>query len=118
MRPFILLLTLLSSTAVTLALPACEEGELSCRQLCEDGQDEDCTTITGDCTDFCDAVTNLQDESGCADEREAYDDCLNEEGVCSNSCNAAESAFTNCYTNYCATRLDTADCMTLAESFN
>jgi len=110
-------LTLLVSTAVTVALPACEEGELDCRQLCNAAQDEDCTTITGDCGDFCGALTNVQDESGCNDEREAYSDCLNGEGVCSASCNGDEAALTNCLTTYCATRLDTPDCMTLVESF-
>jgi hypothetical protein len=118
MRTLGLLVTFLVSLSTTIALEACKEGELDCQQLCDDGQAEDCTSITGDCGDFCDALTNVQDESGCNDEREAYSDCLNDEGVCSNSCNSVESALTTCLTNYCATRLAEPDCMTLVASFN
>ena len=117
MRSLLLFATLLASTIVTLALPACEEGELSCQQLCDEGQEKDCTTIPGDCGDFCNALTNVQYESGCNDEREDYDSCLNDEGVCADACNGAESALTNCLTTYCATRLTEPDCTTLAESF-
>ena len=110
--------TFLASLTATLVVQACNEGELDCRQLCNEGQDKDCTSITGDCDDFCESLTNVQDESGCDDEREAYSDCLNDEGVCSASCNSSESALTNCLTVYCATRLTEPDCMTLAASFN
>jgi hypothetical protein len=118
MRSLFMCVTLLLSTAATLALEACNEGELNCRQLCNEAQDEDCTSITGDCDDFCEALTNVQDESGCNDEREAYADCLNGEGVCSNSCNGDEAALTTCLSSYCATRLDEPDCTTLVASFN
>jgi hypothetical protein len=118
MRHLLLSITFISSLAATLALEACNEGELDCKQLCDQGQDEDCTSITGDCGEFCNALTNVQDEAGCADEREAYSACLNDEGVCSNSCNGTESDLTNCLTMYCATRLTEPDCMTLAGSFN
>ncbi len=117
MRRLALLLTFLASTAATLLAPACNEGELDCRQLCNEGQDKDCTSIMGDCDEFCESLTNVQDESGCADEREAYSDCLNDEGVCSNSCNSSENALTSCLTAYCATRLGEPDCMTLVNSF-
>jgi len=117
MRTLVLFVTFLASMSATLALEACKEGELDCRQLCNQAQDEDCTTITGDCSDFCDALTDVQDESGCSDEREAYSDCLNGEGVCSSSCNGDEAALTSCLTNYCLTRLDDPDCMTLIDSF-
>ncbi|HET6582419.1 MAG TPA: hypothetical protein VFG69_03205 [Nannocystaceae bacterium] len=118
MRRIALLTTFLASLTATVALQACNEGELDCRQLCKKGQDEDCTTITGDCGDFCESLTNVQDESGCGDERESYSDCLNGEGVCSSDCNGEESALTSCLSAYCATRLDDADCMTLIASFN
>lgn len=117
MRSLALFVTLVLSASATVALQACEEGELDCRQLCKQGQDEDCTSITGDCDDFCDSLTNIQDESGCNDEREAYSDCLNGEGVCSSSCNADESALSSCIGTYCATRLDDSDCATLVASF-
>jgi len=118
MRRAAYLATFLVSALVGAIAPACNEGELDCRGLCEEGQDKDCTSITGDCGDFCEAMTNVQDESGCGDEREAYADCLNGEGVCSSDCNGDEDALTTCLTAYCATRLTEPDCMTLAASFN
>lgn len=117
MRHILLTFTFFGSMAAALALEACK-GELNCKQLCDAGQEDDCTSITGDCGEFCNAMTNVQDESGCADEREAYADCLNDEGVCSGSCGGTESDLTTCLTVYCATRLTEPDCMTLAESFN
>jgi hypothetical protein len=117
MRRLALLLTLLASTAVTLAIEACEEGELDCRQLCKQGQDKDCTSITGDCDDFCDALTGVQDEAGCTDERESYADCLNGEGVCSSDCSADEATLRNCVTAFCATHATNADCVTLVASY-
>lgn len=109
--------TLLASLTATLVVQACNEGELDCRQLCNEGQDKDCTSITGDCDDFCESLTNVQDDSSCKDEREAYADCLNGEGVCSSSCGGDESALTDCLSAYCASRLDEPDCMTLVASF-
>ena len=117
MRRLALLFTLLASTAATVSLQACEEGELDCVQLCDQGQDKNCTSITGDCGDFCDALTGVQDESGCSGEREAYSDCLNDDGVCSDDCNVDEAALRNCVTAYCATHATDADCITLVASY-
>jgi hypothetical protein len=117
MRPFTLLLTLLASTATTVSLGACEEGELDCTQLCEQGQEKNCTAITGDCGDFCDALTGVQDESSCTDERESYSECLNGEGVCSGDCDVDEAALRNCVTAYCATHATEPDCVALVASY-
>jgi hypothetical protein len=117
MRRLALLVTFLASTLATALAPACNDGELDCRQLCNEAQDKDCTSITGDCGDFCEALTNVQDDSGCADEREAYSDCLNDKGVCAGECNGAETALTTCLGTYCAGHASEPDCMTLINSF-
>jgi hypothetical protein len=118
MRRAVYFATFLVSALVGAIAPACNEGELDCRGLCEEGQDKDCTSITGDCSDFCEAMTNVQDESGCGDEREAYADCLNGEGVCSNDCNGDEDALTDCLIAFCLTHAADPDCVTLTASFN
>lgn len=117
MRRLALLVTFLASTTAGVATPACNDGELDCRQLCKEGQDKDCTTVTGDCGDFCEALTNVQDDAGCTDEREAYSGCLNDEGVCASSCDSDESALTSCVTAYCLGHSSEPDCMTLINSF-
>jgi hypothetical protein len=117
MRRLALLVTFLASTTATALAPACNDGELDCRQLCNEAQDKDCTSIMGDCGDFCEALTNVQDDSGCADEREAYSDCLNDKGVCAGDCNGAETALTTCLGTYCLAHANTPDCMTLVNSF-
>lgn len=118
MRRAAYLATFLASVFVGAIAPACNEGELDCRGLCNEGQDKDCTSITGDCDDFCESLTNVQDESGCADERESYADCLNGEGVCSSDCDDEEDSLTSCLVTYCTPRATEPDCMTLIASFN
>ncbi len=124
MRHFLLLITLLGSTAATLCLEACNEGTQDCnegtqdcQQLCDAAQKDDCTSITGDCGEFCAAVTSVQDEAGCADEREGYEACLNDDGVCGGSCDSEDLALTSCLTLYCATRTSEPDCITLVDAF-
>lgn len=117
MRHFLLLITLLGSTAATLCLEACNEDTKDCQQLCDAAQEGDCTSITGDCGDFCAAVTSVQDEAGCADEREGYEACLNDEGICGGSCDSEDLALTSCLTLYCATRTTEPDCITLVDAF-
>lgn len=96
---------------------ACTGGEASCVDLCEEAQERSCTAISGSCTSFCEAAFNVEEESGCADEREAYQDCLEGEEVCADSCDSLESSFSNCLGNYCLTRTSDPDCQTLINSF-
>jgi hypothetical protein len=90
----------------------------NCVDLCTEAQTGNCTSITGSCSAFCTAIDNVQDDSGCADERETYQSCLNgTANVCDNNCAAAETSLGNCIGVYCATHQTNADCQVLANSF-
>ena len=95
---------------------ACTGTEASCVDLCEEAQAENCTFIKGDCSNFCEAAFNIEDDSGCGDEREAYQSCLEEDDVCTNSCGALENELTDCLGSYCLTRTSDPDCQTLINS--
>ena len=90
----------------------------NCVDLCTEAQAGDCTSIEGSCSAFCTALDGVQDDAGCADQRETYQSCLNATAnVCSNNCAAAETSLGNCIAVYCATHQANADCQVLASSF-
>jgi hypothetical protein len=95
---------------------ACAGTEASCVDLCQEAQAEDCTAIEGDCGNFCEAAFNVEDDSGCGDEREAYQSCLEDQEVCSNACGALENDWSTCLGTHCLTRMDDPDCQTLINS--
>ncbi len=95
---------------------ACSD-EASCESTCSEAQSRSCTAVTGDCGNFCDAVFNVEEPSGCADERVAYQDCLESGDVCANSCSSLEDDLTNCLGGYCAGNLTDPDCQVLINSF-
>ena len=95
---------------------ACSD-EANCVDLCEEAQQGDCTSIKGDCGAFCDAALNVEEPSGCADQREDYQDCLNSGDTCENDCGSEETSWSGCLTSYCLANSDNADCQTLAASF-
>lgn len=108
------------SLAFTLNLGplSCGGGtEGDCVSLCEEAQDRDCTSITGDCSEFCSALFSIEDRSGCGEERESYQECLDEEGVCHDSCDGKENALSTCVGSYCLTRGGDDDCAVLISSF-
>ncbi len=89
-----------------------------CVDLCSDAQAGSCTSITGSCTTFCNALDGVQDESGCTSDRAAYQSCLSGGvDVCDNNCDAAEGALEDCLTDFCAANLTNPDCQALANSF-
>lgn len=97
---------------------ACNDNdEASCEDLCSEAQAKDCTSITGDCGQFCAALFDVEGPSGCAGEREAYHECLNEGSVCV-GCSGEESALETCLGNYCAANYGNSDCQTLVGSLN
>lgn len=96
---------------------ACSGTEASCVDLCEEGQERSCTSIKGDCSQFCDALFSVEDESGCVEEREAYHDCLESGDTCNNTCDGLENDLSSCVGTYCLTNSGTPECQTLINSF-
>ncbi len=110
--------TFIAAAIASSHLAACDDERptLDCVELCDEAQAGSCTFITGDCGDFCGALTNVQDAATCTDERQAYERCLNEDEVCDTSCDDAEAALTNCLIVYCVANASNADCATLTAS--
>lgn len=110
-------LALVLSALSVLGLVACGDDEGDCVSACEDAQARDCTSIQGDCGAFCDALFSVEEPASCVDEREDYQTCLDDQGVCSGSCGGSENALSNCVGNYCVAHAGEADCQVLLESF-
>lgn len=109
-----LVLFCLIAPAMAVLWSACD-SEKDCVTLCEEAQDGDCTSISGDCSSFCSALDNL---GACEDERDAYEECLgSESAVCDSSCSGDESSLTNCGIAFCQNNLSNENCQTLAASF-
>jgi hypothetical protein len=89
----------------------------ACVDLCTDAQAGDCTSITGDCGDFCTALTSIEGPSGCGDERGQYESCLELTGACGGRCDGQETLLTRCVTTWCETQPGNASCQTLLGSF-
>ncbi|MBI2896292.1 MAG: hypothetical protein HYY06_22230 [Deltaproteobacteria bacterium] len=91
-----------------------------CVDLCEEAQDGDCATyMRGDCGDFCSALSAIQGASGCADERNEYEDCLSEcDDACAADCDGEGEDLARCVGNYCVSRLGNANCQILTRSFD
>jgi hypothetical protein len=93
-------------------------GDKSCTSACSEGQAGSCTSIKGDCGKFCAALDALASPANCGTQKEAYRSCLNKTAtVCAASCDAAESAMSQCYTVYCFLHSTDANCLTLAAAF-
>lgn len=90
----------------------------SCEALCKEAQEGDCTSIKGDCDQFCASLTRVEGPSGCTDQHNAYLDCLNSESnACDPNCDAQDSALSKCVATWCLSHASDADCQTLAKSF-
>lgn len=96
-------------------IPACDGA--ACVSLCEEAQTGNCTSIVGDCTAFCNAADGIKLNSGCGDEQDAYEACLDQGPVCDQTCGSPEVAYRNCAIAYCATHSDDNNCKALAASF-
>ena len=100
------------------AVPFACSAEKECADACEEAQEGNCTSIKGDCGNFCTALFNVEDPSGCSSQIENYQDCLNEgSDVCDVSCGATETALSTCVGSYCLSRTTEPDCATLIDSF-
>jgi hypothetical protein len=113
-------------TSLLVTLGACgsdgEDGDggdaRSCEALCSEGQAGSCTTVQGDCGDFCAALDRAAPKAGCADAPDDYQACLSETAnVCSADCASEENALESCVTSYCLQNPSDADCPLLAASF-
>ena len=107
-----------ASFALVATAGACgdEDDEETCVDLCEDAQARDCTSIEGDCGEFCAALGSVQGPSGCTDERDQYQGCLEDDGVCGD-CDDSEQQLTTCVGGYCAAHAADDDCQILIASF-
>ncbi len=102
--------------AFAVLLGAC--GDKSCEELCEEAQAGDCTSIEGNCGNFCGALDDVEGPSGCGDERSSYEACLNEtDNVCDAGCGLQENALSSCVQAYCVGHASDPACATLAGSF-
>lgn len=111
-----LLLALLCAVLALAVLPACGAD---CESLCQEAQDRDCTTISGDCGRACDALDSIADPSGCESQIDAYLDCSCDGDVCTTEsrCASQENAAASCVASYCLSRAGDPDCATLASAF-
>lgn len=114
-----LLATVVAIAFATLAPLACGGGddEGDCVSLCEDAQAGDCTSITGSCSGFCDALFGVEGRAGCADERTTYEDCLRGEEVCGGDCSGSENDLSACVGTYCFGHSSEQECQVLMSSF-
>ncbi len=104
------------ATLVACGSDGTDTGE--CVDLCTEAQAGDCTSVTGNCSAFCNAVDGVQDQAGCTDERATYQSCLAANAdVCANDCDGEETALTDCLADFCANNLNNQDCQTLIQSF-
>ena len=107
----------LSMPMSLLIVGGCDSAK-DCVELCEEAQDGSCTSITGDCGSFCSLVDSVQEPSNCTDERESYEECLNEsDNTCDVGCGDTENSFIDCVTVYCAANLTNSDCLSLVTHF-
>jgi len=104
-----------------LLAPGCGDddgGSRECAPLCQEGQAGSCTSIKGDCAQFCTALDRVAPDAVCTDERDAYLECLNSKSnVCDASCGGPENALESCLGRYCLGHMADADCQTLTGSF-
>lgn len=111
-----LVYTLLYAAVALSALSACGPD---CESLCQEAQDRDCTTISGDCGQACAALDSVAEPSGCESQIDAYLDCSCEGDVCTTEsrCASQENAAASCVASYCLSRGSDPDCATLAAAF-
>jgi hypothetical protein len=86
--------------------------------LCTAAQTGSCTTITGNCTDFCAAIAGLTPLAGCTTQEADYTACLGTAAdVCQHSCGVQLQDLHTCLGMYCVSDPTDPDCQKLVASF-
>ncbi len=89
-----------------------------CEAVCTDGQTGGCSSVTGDCGNFCSALFAVVPDAGCAAEADDYFVCVTTPAnVCDAMCTTEQDALQSCLTDYCVMNFSNPDCQTLAGSF-
>lgn len=93
-------------------------GGASCKSLCSAAQKGQCTSITGDCGNFCTALDDATPKSMCQSQHDAYTACLDTpDTVCDHDCMSEETDLESCIGAYCLQHTSDKDCQTLIGSF-
>ncbi len=91
-------------------------GGGNCKSMCEEAQKGNCTTIKGDCGEFCDAAESVASKSGCDDKWDEYMSCVDKGDVCDADCDSEESSYGTCAGLYCFAHASDKNCTTLLGS--
>jgi hypothetical protein len=86
--------------------------------VCEEAQANQCTSVTGDCSEFVDALSSISSSAGCSSEYDDYESCAtSQEDVCSvdNNCGGVETALGLCIGPYCLA--NSAECAAIRDVF-
>lgn len=105
-------------TSLALLLLLCGACGNSLVDVCEEAQDNQCTTITGDCSTFVDALDSISSNAGCSSEYGSYESCATgQDDVCSvdNNCGGEETALGLCIGPYCLA--NSAECAAIQDVF-
>jgi hypothetical protein len=117
-RIFVVLLVVVVALFASAGCSDDDSGGGDCTSLCTQAQAGSCTSITGNCGNFCTALAAVNGPASCASQYSAYISCLNTGvTVCANSCDGQESALSTCVGTYCAGHMTDANCATLIASF-
>ena len=90
-----------------------------CESICQEAQDQDCTTIDGNCSTVCNAAEAVSDKAGCSDALDNWVDCSADGTVCTTDarCSSQESVLATCAYTYCSANPDDRDCVDLSGAF-
>jgi hypothetical protein len=94
-----------------------DSGGGDCSSLCTQAQAGSCTTISGNCGNFCSALGAVTGPASCTSQYNAYEGCLGSGATaCATDCDAQENALTTCVATYCAAHSTDANCLTIIGS--
>jgi hypothetical protein len=86
--------------------------------VCEEAQDNQCTTISGDCSAFVDALDRISSAAACSSEYDQYESCATgQSDVCTidSACSGKETALGICIAPYCLA--NSAECAAIQDVF-
>ncbi len=112
------MLRVLSLMALLFTVCTAARCGTDCESICQEAQDQDCTTLAGDCATVCGAAEAVTDKAGCSSSLDNYVDCSADGTVCTTDarCSSQESVMGACASTYCSANPDDADCATLLDA--